>query len=99
MRGVFQAAGQNCIGIERFLVPQDLHDEFMDIMSARIRKLRLGSVLTSQEGFVSVVDAGSMVSDGRFAELERLVKAAEHDGAEIAAGGERYNHPYLEHGA
>ena len=69
-------------------------------MAARIGKLRLGSVLTSSpDGVVSVVDMGSMISDARFAELERLVKAAEQQGAEIVAGGERWRHPYLEEGA
>ncbi|KAG8901217.1 hypothetical protein FRB99_005472 [Tulasnella sp. 403] len=100
MRGVFQASGQNCIGIERFIVPDYLHDEFVELMAARIKKLRLGSVLSaSDDGFVSVVDMGSMISDARFGELERLVKAAERDGARIIAGGERWDHAYLEEGS
>lgn len=100
MRGVFQANGQNCIGIERFIVPVELHDQFLDMMAARIAKLRLGSVLSSsEEGFVSVVDTGSMISDARFEELERLIKAAERDGAEIVSGGERWKHAYLDNGA
>ncbi|KIO27890.1 hypothetical protein M407DRAFT_22808 [Tulasnella calospora MUT 4182] len=100
MRGVFQANGQNCIGIERFIVPVELHDRFLDMMTARIAKLRLGSVLSSSaDGFVSVVDNGSMISDARFEELERLIKAAERDGAEIVTGGERWQHAYLENGA
>lgn len=100
MRGVFQAAGQNCIGIERFIVPRSQHDEFIHMMSARIKKLRVGSVLnSSQEGYVNVVDGGSMISDGRFGELERLIQAAERDGAEIVAGGQRFQHPYLEEGS
>jgi len=69
-------------------------------MGGRIKKMRLGSVLSSsQEGFVSVVDGGSMISDARFGELERLVKAAERDGAEIVTGGQRWQHPYLEEGS
>ncbi|KAG8909493.1 Meiotic Sister-Chromatid recombination aldehyde dehydrogenase, partial [Tulasnella sp. 408] len=100
MRGVFQANGQNCIGIERFIVPVELHDRFLDMMTARIAKLRLGSVLSSSaDGFVSVVDNGSMISDARFEELERLIKAAERDGAEIVTGGERWQHAYHENGA
>lgn len=70
------------------------------MMTARIAKLRLGSVLSSSaDGFVSVVDNGSMISDARFEELERLVKAAERDGAEIVTGGERWQHAYHENGA
>ncbi|KAG8934944.1 Meiotic Sister-Chromatid recombination aldehyde dehydrogenase [Tulasnella sp. 418] len=100
MRGAFGASGQNCVGIERFIIHRSQHDEFINLMAARIRKLRLGSVLSSsEEGFVSVVDGGSMISDARFAELERLVKAAEHDGAQVVTGGERWTHAYLEEGA
>ena len=96
MRGVFQGAGQNCIGIERFLVPSDLHDQFVSMMEERIRSLRVGSVLNG-EG--SVVDVGAMISDARFGELERRVKGAESEGAEVVVGGEVLRHPYLEHGA
>jgi len=100
MRGVFQGAGQNCVGAERFLVPVELHDAFVDMMEARIKKLRLGSVLApSADGFVSVVDGGSMISDARFDDLEKLIKSAERDGAEIVAGGERWRHAYLEEGS
>lgn len=100
MRGVFQANGQNCIGIERFLVPLELHDRFINMMAARIAKLRLGSMMSSSaDGFVSVVDNGSMISNARFEELERLIKGAERDGAEIVCGGERWQHAYHEDGA
>jgi len=102
MRGVFQGMGQNCIGIERFIVPRNMHDAFLTHMQRRITRLRLGSVLTSAQPeteFVTVVDGGSMISDNRFAELERLVQSAVADGATLVCGGEKWRHAYAEDGA
>ncbi|KAF8312443.1 meiotic sister-chromatid recombination aldehyde dehydrogenase [Clavulina sp. PMI_390] len=100
MRGAFQSMGQNCIGIERFIIHASQYDEFIAEMTERVRKLRLGSVLApSSEGFVSVIDGGSMINDDRFDTLERLIKDAEDQGAEIIVGGTRYRHPYVENGS
>lgn len=95
-----QAMGQNCIGIERFIIHSSQYAEFMADLSDRVRKLRLGSVLApSSEGFVSVVDGGSMINDDRFETLERLVRDAEDQGAELVCGGARWRHPYVENGS
>ncbi|KAF8340576.1 Aldehyde/histidinol dehydrogenase [Cantharellus anzutake] len=100
MRGAFQSMGQNCIGIERFLVHSSLYEEFMTEMADRVSKLRLGSVLSSSaEGFVSVVDGGSMINNARFDELERLMTDAESLGADVRCGGTRWRNPYSEQGA
>ena len=37
--------GQNCIGIERFLVPEDACDALTELMRLRIAVLRCGSTL------------------------------------------------------
>lgn len=100
MRGIFQNAGQNCIGIERLIVHSSQYDDLYAILLERVRKLRLGSVLSpSGEGFVSTVDTGSMISRGRFRVLERLIKLAEEDGAIVETGGREYNHIYHTGGA
>ncbi|KAF9515327.1 hypothetical protein BS47DRAFT_1361054 [Hydnum rufescens UP504] len=55
-------------------------------MSERIRKLRVGSVpATSPEGFISVVDGGSMIndSDTRFDGLEKVIQDAVAMGAHL----------------
>ena len=92
--------GQNCIGIERFIIHSALYEEFMAEMSERIRKLRVGSVLsTSAEGFISVVDGGSMINDTRFDSLERVIRDAVTMGAHLVCGGTRLKHPYHEAGS
>ena len=69
------------------------------MLKERIDKLRLGSVMTpTQEGYISPVDIGAMITNERFEALRLLLKEAEELGASIH-GGTEYHHPYLEHGA
>ncbi len=97
---VSQNAGQNCIGIERFIVHSSQHDELVNLLSERARKLRCGSVLSpSSEGYIAPVDCGAMISGARFPELERLVDAAVEEGATLEVGGRRWHHAYLEEGS
>ncbi|TFY71337.1 hypothetical protein EVG20_g1668 [Dentipellis fragilis] len=98
MRGIFQNAGQNCIGIERMIVHASLYDEVYRILLERSRALRLGSAL-SADGVGSGVDCGSMISTDRFQSLEDIIQDAAHQGAKVEHGGARIRHPYLENGA
>ncbi|KAK7049325.1 Meiotic Sister-Chromatid recombination aldehyde dehydrogenase [Paramarasmius palmivorus] len=98
MRGIFQNAGQNCIGIERLIVHADQYDELYKMLRERIDKLRCGSVMSpSAEGYLTPVDVGSMINDDRFDGLEAWIREAEDDGAQVHGGG-KYNHVYCEHG-
>jgi len=98
MRGIFQNSGQNCIGIERLLVHTSQYDELFDIFAKRVEMLRFGSVLSaSDEGFVSTVDCGAMISNQHFDSLEAMIKEAEDAGATVI-GGKRLEHGYLRGG-
>ncbi|KAG2041409.1 Aldehyde/histidinol dehydrogenase [Suillus americanus] len=97
MRGVFQNSGQNCIGIERFIVHSEQHNELYDILTDRAAKLRFGSVLApSREGYINTVDCGSMISNDRFDVLEELVFQAQEDGARVDVGGKELLHTSCE---
>ncbi|KAL0947454.1 hypothetical protein HGRIS_013561 [Hohenbuehelia grisea] len=99
MRGIYQNAGQNCIGIERLIVHGSQYDELAELLSDRVSRLRLGSVLApTAEGYVHTVDCGSMIDGDRFYALESLVKEAEEAGANVE-GGKQWNHAYLSHGS
>lgn len=91
MRGTFQSSGQNCIGIERVIaVGQQQYDSLFDILSKRVKELRLGSSVDQQED----IDMGATISDNRFETLENLVKDAVDKGAIlISGGGKRHVHP------
>ncbi|KAG9552374.1 Aldedh-domain-containing protein, partial [Aureobasidium melanogenum] len=88
MRGVFQSAGQNCIGIERVVAMPLAYDYLLSVLPPRIRSLRLGNALTSTE-----VDVGAQVSPANFGKLESLIAEAVSQGAILLAGGKRHSHP------
>jgi acyl-CoA reductase-like NAD-dependent aldehyde dehydrogenase len=72
LRGAFQNAGQNCIGIERFIVHSSQHDELVSILASKTKKLRMGPTLVEgstdgsrSSGYVAPADCGAMISRNR----------------------------------
>jgi acyl-CoA reductase-like NAD-dependent aldehyde dehydrogenase len=90
--------GQNCIGIERFIVHSSVYAEFVKTMDERISKLRIGPTLVTSpagEEYGRVVDGGSMINDTRFKALEDIIQAAVEQGAQLLQGGLRMAYPQL----
>lgn len=88
MRGTFQSAGQNCVGIERIICLQQIWPRLVMILESRIKALRVGSALDDPND----VDVGAMISDSRFEQLENLVTDAVNQGARCLVGGRRFVH-------
>jgi acyl-CoA reductase-like NAD-dependent aldehyde dehydrogenase len=91
LRGTFQAAGQNCIGIERIIACSKVYNEIVRALEPRIRSLRVGSILDAPKG--TQIDMGAMISDASFDRLEKLIQQAVQDGARLLVGGSRMKHP------
>jgi acyl-CoA reductase-like NAD-dependent aldehyde dehydrogenase len=89
MRGVFQSAGQNCIGIERVIAMPNAYNRLIAMLEPRIKALRLGSDLDSD----TPIDMGAMISPASFSRLESLIAEALAQGAQLLAGGHRHRHP------
>ncbi|OCF34338.1 meiotic Sister-Chromatid recombination aldehyde dehydrogenase [Kwoniella heveanensis BCC8398] len=81
LRGAFQSAGQNCIGVELFLVHRSQYDRFVSIVMPRVRALRPGQ------------DVGSLISHTPIRKLESILQSAVNAGAKLLAGGKQYTHP------
>ncbi|KAJ5313606.1 phosphotransferase family protein [Penicillium atrosanguineum] len=94
MRGVFQSAGQNCIGVERIIALPDSYDKLISLVEPRIKSLRLGSILLD----ATTPDMGAMISPASFDKLESLIAEAVKQGARLLAGGKRIQHPVHSHG-
>jgi len=94
MRGVFQSAGQNCIGVERVIALPGSYEKLIEIVEPRIKSLRLGSILLD----TSTPDMGAMISPASFDKLESLIADAVKQGARLLAGGTRVEHPIYTQG-
>lgn len=89
LRGVFQSAGQNCIGIERVILHKNVHDDLVSILSQRVQQVRVGSSIDETTG----VDMGALSNVIHLDRLEELVKEAVEQGAKLVTGGKRFIHP------
>lgn len=93
MRGVFQSAGQNCVGLERIIALPNVYDKIISIVEPKIRALRVGSVLLDSTTKPALMpDLGAMISPASFTRLEKLIASAVRDGARLLVGGTRYEH-------
>lgn len=92
MRGTFQSAGQNCIGIERVIALPRVHDQLITHLTPKIRALTQGSILTDPAS-TTPIDIGASISAASFATLESLIADAVARGARLLAGGTRFVHP------
>lgn len=92
LRASFQSAGQNCVGIERFIVHESCLDDFLDAVSPIISDMHLGAALDDiPRG--QRVDMGSMISERAVQNAEGLVQQARKEGARVIVGGQRFVHP------
>lgn len=112
MRGVFQSAGQNCVGAERIIALPNAYNKILEIVTPRIRALRLGSVLVESQPssrcsssapskdpqLSTTPDIGAVISQRSFDLLEALISEAVGQGAKLICGGKRYSHPKYPHG-
>jgi acyl-CoA reductase-like NAD-dependent aldehyde dehydrogenase len=90
MRGVFQSAGQNCIGIERIIALPGIYDRLISHVQPLISSLRPGSILNSSAD--TPIDIGACISSANFSHLESLIRDAVAQGARLLCGGKRYTH-------
>jgi acyl-CoA reductase-like NAD-dependent aldehyde dehydrogenase len=89
MRGTFQAAGQNCIGIERVIALPQAYEALVGELRQSVKSLRIGSSIDQSEN----IDIGATISDSRYEWLEKLVQDAVDKGATLVTGGHRWTHP------
>jgi len=88
MRGCFQNAGQNCVGVERVLVYESLHDEFVKQVVPKVRAIRQGVPLAAC-GADGKVDCGSMIMPHQMDIVQALVDDAVKKGATLHCGGKK----------
>lgn len=81
----FRNAGQACIGANRLLIQQSIHDRFTERLAARATALTVGNGLDPNS------QIGPLINEKAMQKVEMLVDAALGDGAERMCGGTRHN--------
>jgi glyceraldehyde-3-phosphate dehydrogenase (NADP+) len=81
--GAFWAAGQNCIGVQRLYIHQEIYQEFRDRFIERTRKYRIGDKLKEE------TDMGPMITEEEAKRVEAWIKEAVKKGAQVLTGGNR----------
>lgn len=93
LRGTFQSAGQNCIGIERVIVcgSRDNYELLLKRLKEKIDLFKLGSDIDQGEE----IDMGAMIMGGaKFDEMENWINEVESENkGKLLCGGKRFIHP------
>lgn len=92
LNGVFFHAGQVCSAGTRLIVEESIHDEFVNALIERVKKIKLGS------GFDEDTQMGPLISAEHLAKVEKYVEAGIKEGATLAVGGSRPENPELQYG-
>ncbi len=80
-RAMFSNSGQLCISVERLYVHEQIADEFIEKLVARVRKMRLGAGLNYD------YDMGSLIGEEQLETVREHVDDATSKGAKVLAGG------------
>jgi aldehyde dehydrogenase (NAD+) len=92
--GAFGTTGQRCTATSRLIVHESIHDEFVNKLIEKAKKLRLGY------GNNDNVDVGPLVSDEQRDRVDKYVKIGlNEDKAKLALGGEPAIEGNLKNGA
>jgi acyl-CoA reductase-like NAD-dependent aldehyde dehydrogenase len=79
--GAFGTTGQRCTASSRIIVHGRVYDQFVEKLSGRAKKLRVGNGLDAN------VDMGPSVSASQRKTVESYVKIGKDEGATVTAGG------------
>jgi len=83
-RNAMRLAGQSCISVQSVYVHERVHGEFLRLIEAEVRKLKLGDPLDP------ATDVGTLIDEGAARRVERWVQEAAEQGARTLTGGRRH---------
>jgi glyceraldehyde-3-phosphate dehydrogenase (NADP+) len=81
--GAFWAVGQNCIGVQRIYIHQNIYDEFEKAFVEQTKRIKVGYQLDED------TDMGPMITESEAERVENWIKEALEHGAELLCGGKR----------
>ena len=92
MNAVFFHAGQVCSAGSRLLIEESIHDEFLEELVKRTKKIKLGN------GFDEGTQSGPLISAEHREKVEKYVSIGLEAGAALEAGGKRPDTEELQKG-
>ncbi|MCL5069916.1 MAG: aldehyde dehydrogenase family protein [Actinobacteria bacterium] len=85
--------GEVCCASTRLYLHEDIYDDFMDKMVAKVNNIKLGDTMDPS------TQMGSLISREHLKLVDSYVKEAIKDGAELVCGGEQYSVPPCDKGS
>ncbi|SFE04447.1 aldehyde dehydrogenase (acceptor) [Lentibacillus persicus] len=92
MNAVFFHAGQICSAGTRLIVEDSIHDNFVEALVERVKKIKLGN------GFDASTQMGPLISEDHLNKVIQYVENGKKEGATVAVGGDRPEEPELQNG-
>lgn len=83
-RNSMRLAGQSCISVQTVYVHRSLHDRFLELLVAEVKKLKLGDPLDL------ATDVGTLIDEAAASRVESWVNEARERGARVMTGGKRH---------
>ncbi len=83
VKGGYYHAGQVCVSTQRIFVHEEVHDAFVEKLSARVAKLRVGDPRLEE------TEVGPLILPKEVERVESWVKEAVTAGARLSTGGKR----------
>ena len=90
--GIFAASGQTCIAGSRLLLHEKVHDEFIERLVERTRRIKMGDPSLMES------EMGPMATTDQLEKVQGFVDSAKQDGADLVYGGGRPEDPDLSKG-
>lgn len=83
-RNSMRLAGQSCISVQTVYVHRSRYEEFVDLVVAEVRKLKLGDPLDP------ATDVGTLIDEAAARRVESWIAEATGGGAKVLTGGKRH---------
>jgi acyl-CoA reductase-like NAD-dependent aldehyde dehydrogenase len=81
LAGIFGATGQTCLAGSRVLVEKAVYDEFVDLLAARARTIRLGDPMAAE------TEMGPIACRPQYEKVQAYLDVAEDAGVNVVTGG------------
>jgi acyl-CoA reductase-like NAD-dependent aldehyde dehydrogenase len=82
--GAFGTTGQRCTATSRLIVESGVHDNFVSMLSSRVKALKLG------DGRKEGTDVGPLINEASLEKVSSYIDIGRNENAELVCGGARH---------